>query len=371
MSIREVLLGSAAVLVAVTGARAADAIIVEPEPIEYVRVCDAYGSGWFYIPGTETCMKIDGDIRVDWSTYHYHDENYRDRDDETSNHEDRFRARFNIRANNETEYGTLESRIRFKAEYKDPRSTGTGGSHNDELSEAEGPSSPGVVVDYATIRLAGFYFGFYDNYWKRAGNDGWYTSLSRFEGPYGDFDALFFEYTYKVDGFAATIGMEDGSVSGEAGSPDPYAGVTYTNGGLYLAGIAYYDGSAEAGAYKFRGDYEFGSSWSGFKFGGWYMWDNGETDYVKGHALGLTAQVELGEKWMAFTGYGAYDDQYYDGVCTGSCVNGSYEQVEVGLEWNPVKNLFVIPEYMWTTYEEETSRQQNFGQFNLRLVRQF
>ena len=56
MKLKSLLLGSAAVLVAVSGARAADAIVVEPEPVEYVRVCDAYGKGWFYIPGTETCI---------------------------------------------------------------------------------------------------------------------------------------------------------------------------------------------------------------------------------------------------------------------------------------------------------------------------
>ncbi len=362
------LMGSAAVMVAVTGANAADADVLEPEPIEYVRVCDAYGSGWFYIPGTETCLKFDGDVRVDWGAKHYHEQ----QEDETSNHENRYRARLNIRANNETEYGTLQSRFRLKAEYKDKGETGTGGSHNDMLSEVEGPSSAGVVVDMATITLAGFYLGFYDNYWKRAGNDGWYTTLSRFEGPYGDYDALFFEYSYSSNGFKATIGVEDGDVSGEAGAPDPYAGLTYTNENLYLAGIAYWDGSQGSGAYKFRGDYDFGSSWAGFKIGGWYMWDDGETDYVKGHALGITAQVDLGDKLVLFTGYGAYDDQYFDGsACTSSCENGSGEQTEIGLQWNPVPNLYVIPEYLWTSYDEQTADQQNFGQFNIRVVRQF
>ena len=28
------------------------------QPVEYVRICDAYGSGFYYIPGTETCLKI-------------------------------------------------------------------------------------------------------------------------------------------------------------------------------------------------------------------------------------------------------------------------------------------------------------------------
>ena len=66
MKTKSLLLGSAAALFAVTGARAADAVIIpEPEAVEYVRVCDAYGTGYFYIPGTETCMRISGYVRVD------------------------------------------------------------------------------------------------------------------------------------------------------------------------------------------------------------------------------------------------------------------------------------------------------------------
>jgi Porin subfamily len=64
MNIKSLLLGSAAAFAAVTGAQAADAIVAaEPEPMEYVRVCDAFGTGYFYIPGTETCLKIGGYVR--------------------------------------------------------------------------------------------------------------------------------------------------------------------------------------------------------------------------------------------------------------------------------------------------------------------
>ena len=66
MNIKSLLLGSAAALVAVSGARAADAVVVaEPEPVEYVRVCDVYGTGFYYMPGTETCLKVSGYIRYD------------------------------------------------------------------------------------------------------------------------------------------------------------------------------------------------------------------------------------------------------------------------------------------------------------------
>src|SRR5262245_46981448 len=66
MNIKSLLLGSAAALIAVSGARAADAVVVaEPEPAEYVRICDVYGAGYFYIPGTETCLRIGGYVRYD------------------------------------------------------------------------------------------------------------------------------------------------------------------------------------------------------------------------------------------------------------------------------------------------------------------
>jgi len=57
------LLGSAAALTGVagvSGARAADLPAREAAPVEYVRVCDAYGAGFFYIPGTETCLRVGG-----------------------------------------------------------------------------------------------------------------------------------------------------------------------------------------------------------------------------------------------------------------------------------------------------------------------
>ncbi|MEZ5799306.1 MAG: hypothetical protein R3D29_00805 [Nitratireductor sp.] len=84
------------------------------------------------------------------------------------------------------------------------------------------------------------------------------------------------------NGFTATIGAEDGGRSGESGPPDIYGGVTYSGSGWYMAGIYYYDSSASAGAWKVRADYDFGSN--GFAVGGWYMADDGKTDYVKGHA---------------------------------------------------------------------------------------
>ena len=54
------LLGSAAALAAVAGAQAADLPVKKAAPIEYVRVCSTYGAGFFYIPGTDTCLRLSG-----------------------------------------------------------------------------------------------------------------------------------------------------------------------------------------------------------------------------------------------------------------------------------------------------------------------
>ena len=66
MKLKSLLFGSVAAMVAATGARAADPIVIaEPEPMDYVRICDMYGTGYYYIPGTETCLKIGGYYRVE------------------------------------------------------------------------------------------------------------------------------------------------------------------------------------------------------------------------------------------------------------------------------------------------------------------
>src|SRR5205085_10477921 len=64
--VKSLLLGGAAGLVAVAGAQAAD-LPVKAKPVEYVKVCSLYGEGFFYIPGTDTCLKIGGWVRLDQS----------------------------------------------------------------------------------------------------------------------------------------------------------------------------------------------------------------------------------------------------------------------------------------------------------------
>src|SRR6184192_4375197 len=61
---RTLILSSAAGLMALSGAQAAD-LPVKAKAVEYVRICSLYGAGFFYIPGTDTCIRLGGYLRVD------------------------------------------------------------------------------------------------------------------------------------------------------------------------------------------------------------------------------------------------------------------------------------------------------------------
>ncbi|MCP4621036.1 MAG: porin [Bradyrhizobium sp.] len=62
--VKSLILGSAAGLLAMGGAQAAD-LPVKAKAVEYVKICSLYGAGFFYIPGTDTCIKLGGYLRVD------------------------------------------------------------------------------------------------------------------------------------------------------------------------------------------------------------------------------------------------------------------------------------------------------------------
>ncbi len=159
MNIKSLLIGSAAALAAVSGAQAADAIVAaEPEPMEYVRVCDAFGTGFFYIPGTETCLKIGGFVR--FQVGFARDEvaasivngglgmGYGSGISTHSDWDAFTRAQITLDARNDTELGTLRSFIAFQAD-----------------SDNEMDGGGGFAVDEAFIELGGFKVGYFYSWW--------------------------------------------------------------------------------------------------------------------------------------------------------------------------------------------------------------
>ena len=148
MNIKSLLIGSAAALAAVSGAKAADAIVAaEPEPLEYVRVCDAFGTGFFYIPGTETCLKFGGYVRfqtdVNRGTGFGVNTNNR-----TSDWNSFTRAQFEVDTRTDTELGALRGFIGFRGN-----------------ADSGSAASSSVFVDQAFIELGGLKVGKFYSWW--------------------------------------------------------------------------------------------------------------------------------------------------------------------------------------------------------------
>jgi hypothetical protein len=61
--IESVVLGTSVALTIVGAAQAAD-LPLKAKAVEYVKVCSLYGAGFWYIPGTDTCIRIGGFMRV-------------------------------------------------------------------------------------------------------------------------------------------------------------------------------------------------------------------------------------------------------------------------------------------------------------------
>jgi len=150
--IKSLILGSAAGMIAMSGAQAAD-LPVKAKAVEYVKVCSLYGAGFYYIPGTDTCLKIGGFIRVDssfnasgvYGTPYFGGvglSNTRAKDYFIG----RVRASLQMDSRTATEYGVLRTFLDTKFQWSDGLAADTIAGGNNE-------------VDLAFIQFAGFTIG--------------------------------------------------------------------------------------------------------------------------------------------------------------------------------------------------------------------
>jgi hypothetical protein len=177
MNFRAVVLSSVAALSFGSASYAADAIVAaEPEPMEYVRVCDAFGAGFFYIPGSETCLKIGGYVRFqtdfgravsgssDWDSF--------------------TRAQLELDTRSDTELGALRGFIGLRG-------------------NADSSSSRGVNVDQAFIEVAGLKAGFFYSWW----DDDLSGETDVLSSHTTQYNAV--RYTYTAGAFYAGIAAEE------------------------------------------------------------------------------------------------------------------------------------------------------------------
>src|SRR3982074_2679796 len=169
--IKNFVLGSAARVLAIGAAQAAD-LPVKAKAVEYVRICSLYGAGFFYIPGTDTCIKLGGYLRVDttfnggvydqpgWSGDLGQQNRYRD------SWTARSRMALTVDTRTATEYGVVRTFGQADFQFQNngsynPALTAAapyagGGINANFLSTAGGGYAAG---EYLFIQFAGFTFG--------------------------------------------------------------------------------------------------------------------------------------------------------------------------------------------------------------------
>ncbi len=220
--VKSLLLGSAAGLAAVAGAQAADLPEQTPAPVEYVRVCTEYGAGFFYIPGTDTCLRVGGRVRAEY----LYQETFNRRENAIG-----FlaRGRLNVDARTATEYGTLRAFFRYEI----TRTTGayrTGGgpigADGDPSQEATSITDTGTALDRAFVQFgpltAGRITSFYD----------FYANDLAFSAQLGsDRVTQTLAYTATFGDVSATIAIEDGIERRAFNSPTDFG--VFADGTLF------------------------------------------------------------------------------------------------------------------------------------------
>ena len=252
--IKSLVLGSAAGLIAMSGAQAAD-LPVKAKAVEYVRICSLYGAGFYYIPGTDTCIKLGGYVRVD-TTFNggvYGQPFYSGDPGQGNRYRDYFNSRsrmaLTVDTRTATEYGVVRTFGQGDFQFQNFGSTNPGGAattgaplNNALLSTAGGGY---VAVEMVFIQFAGFTFG------KSA--SAYATPWNGYPGNNNSFLMGGADYVTGVNniqytaqfgnGVSATIGLDDPTVFNRTAVWNSSLGIgatgtgTNTYGGLHAPDI--------------------------------------------------------------------------------------------------------------------------------------
>jgi hypothetical protein len=196
MKLKTLLLGSAAAFAVVGGAQAADLSVAEP--VDYVRVCDAFGVGYWYIPGTDTCLKIGGYVQFDVS-FHSAVDVDAGYGSHSSTWEFGTEASIQVTAKSMTEYGPWTGfvEIRAKSNNNDPTN-----AWNNNIVSGNGPRL--AYLDSAWLQLGMLLVG-------RTGSVYDYGGGFTFDGSSFDSDSAADQVrlSWAMSGFGVQLAIED------------------------------------------------------------------------------------------------------------------------------------------------------------------
>lgn len=234
-----ILLLPASLLALIGNAAAADLPSRNAAPAEFVRVCDTYGAGFFYIPGSQTCLRVGGRVRAET----LYKKVFKKDADATGF---RARGRLNIDARTATSYGTLRTFLRYGL----GRNTGSYNSDGFQaVSDAASLGSAFIQFGPITAGRTSSMFDFSagESWGTIRGSDAT-TQLLAYTGTFGS-------------GFSATLSLEDGaqrrtanktvsSFQGSSRMPDVVANLNLTEGwgSAQVSGAVHEISASSAGA---------------------------------------------------------------------------------------------------------------------------
>jgi len=207
----KMLLATAAVIVTVAGASAADLPSKKAAPATYVKICDTYGAGFFYIPGSDTCLKVGGRVRYDLTyvpTGKYFSSNGLQDVSVQDTYGQHVRARINMDARTGTDYGTVRTYLGMRVDYNTGLSSAVQSPYADTTADKYiNKKTTLPFMDFAFIQFAGFTAG------KMAEivSGDWFGNMMGYS-RYASFSTGVFGISYTAvlgGGLAATVGFQD------------------------------------------------------------------------------------------------------------------------------------------------------------------
>lgn len=387
MKVKTLLLGSAAAVAAAGGAQAADLTIAAP--VEYVRVCDAFGTGYWYLPGTDTCIKVGGEVTFDVNFHSMkttlsgtdienevlgtgtgYQGDFDDSNTYGTNHAANWDfvtgAKISLTGKSITELGELTASVTIaaKSENKQQAADFVSVYHHygpdTWLSITHGQNSIDRLfnIDEAYLELGWFSAGYRDSTFQYSGG---YAGSTTYRGNQKT-DQV--RLTWAMGGFSLMLAAEDprdrwGTTAGSnINMPDLIAAVTWKQGswdGKLSFGFAGPVGNGPLSDYCCF----YGNVW-GINLGMTFKLDS----IAKGDALRLNAAVGTGSSfvtgtsngkgavngatnWSAFASFQHYFTPTWSAALTGAVVGNNYAgqvtryAISGGLVWAPVNDFSV------------------------------
>jgi hypothetical protein len=220
---RRVLLGSAAGIFTVVGAQAAD-LPTKAQPVEYVKACSLYGAGFWYVPGTDTCIKIGAFARLQvgygagggGNTAGASNNQPGESDFSgaftrtTSMFNFQTRGALSVDMRQQTEYGTLRSYIDVGASVQSNPGGYAGGATTQPLGASAQYGNTTIYMDRAFLQFAGFTAGRIRSFFDMVNPGAYSISSQRLSGDTGAVGITGIAYTLQFGGgLSASVSLED------------------------------------------------------------------------------------------------------------------------------------------------------------------